>query len=167
MKKHLLFLITSLFLLSGCSRNGSDEINVDKPYEIAKGTSILSYYDKEGNINIDDFNILENNLQNFQDKNNNILVNNDGIIRCITITDAAVKTYQSISVGDSINRIEDAFEYESKTNNLYSVLFNSNIEENPANKNRKDNWIWINYYTDGSQITAIQICDVKYAREYR
>ena len=166
MKKIVLMLIISLFLLSGCSQ-GAQETHVDNPYEIAKGTQILSYYDKEENIKISGFQVLENTLQNFQDKNNNILVNDDGTIRCITITDETVKTYQSISVGDSVSKIEDAYEYEGKTNNLYSVLFHADIEENPANQNREDDWLLIFYYTDGSQITAIQIFDVKYGREFR
>ena len=158
MKKFFLFLITSLLLLSGCSKN------VNNPYELAKGTSTLSYYDTEDSINIDGFNVVENNLQNYQDKNNNILVNDDGIIRCITITDTAVKTYKGISVGDSVDRIEDAFDYESKLNDYYTVLFNGNIEENLENRNLEDNWIWINYLTDDFQIIAIQIFDVKYGR---
>lgn len=42
------------------------------------------------------------------------------------------------------------------------VLFNANTEEDPTNQNKEDNWIWITYYTDGSQITSIQIYDVLY-----
>ena len=47
------------------------------------------------------------------------------------------------------------------------VIFNNNVEEDPTNQNKEDNWIWINYITDGSQITQIQIYDVKYGREMR
>ena len=164
MKKYILLFVTSLFLLSGCSNSQS---NAGHPYEIVKDSSTLSYYDKEDDIDIDGFQVLDNSLQNFQDKNNNILVNDDGVIRCITITDPTVKTYQSISVGDSVDKIEDTFKYESKVNHFYSVLFDNNSEANPANNGLSDKGILINYYTDGSQITAIQICDVIYGREYR
>lgn len=167
MKKRFLLLITSLFLLSGCSQNESDRISVDNPYEIAKDTSILSYYDTEDSIDIIGFNILENNIQNFQDKNNNIIVNDNGIIRCITIVDDTVKTFQSISVGDDIEKIENAFEHEYKFDNYYNVVFNNNEEENLANQNKEDTWICITYYTDGSKITSIQIFDVLYGREGR
>lgn len=167
MKKRLLLLITSLFLLSGCSQSKSNEINVNNPYEIAKDTSTLSYYDLEENINIDGFNVVENNLQNFQDKNNNIIINDDGVIRCITIVDDTVKTFQSISVGDSIDKIENAFEHEYKLNNYYNVVFNNNTEEDSANQNKEDTWICITYYTDGSKITSIYIYDVLYGREFK
>ena len=165
MKKHFLLLIALLFLLSGCSLSKSEKISVNNPYEIEKGTITLSYYDTEDNISIDGFNVVENNLQNFQDKNNNIIVNDNGIIRCITIVDDTVKTFKSISVGDSIDKIEDNYEYEYKTGSYYNVVFNGKIEDDLANKNKEDNWICITYYTDNNIITSIQIFDVKYGRE--
>ena len=50
---------------------------------------------------------------------------------------------------------------------MYSVLFNGNIEEDPTNPNMEDSWIWITYFTDDSQITAIQISDVLFGSELR
>ena len=47
MKKRFLFLIALIFLLSGCSQNKYEEISVNNPYEIAKGTSTLSEKQKE------------------------------------------------------------------------------------------------------------------------
>lgn len=167
MKKHFLLLIILLFFLSGCSQDKSNEISVDNPYEIAKGTSTLSYYDIEDNINIDGFNIVENNVQNFQDKSDNIIVNDDGKIRCITIVSDTVKTFQSISVGDSIEKIKEAFDNEYQIENNYMVLFADNTEQDLADPNKEDTWIGITYYTDGSKITSIQIFDVLYGREAR
>lgn len=167
MKKHFLPFITLLFLLSGCSQNKSEEISVNNPYEIAKGTITLSYYDTEDNIGIDGFNIVENNLQNFQDKKDNIIVNDDGSIRCITVVDNTVKTFQSISVGDSVDKIEESFDNEYQNGDNYMVLFSDNTEEDPANQNKEDTWIWITYFTDGSEITSIQIYDVRYGSELR
>ncbi len=167
MKKHFFFLITLLFVLSGCSKNDSKEIIINNPYEIAKGETTLSYYDTEDNIDIDGFNVIENTIQNFQDKNNNIIVNDDGVIRCITIVDDTVKTFKSISSGDSIDKIEDSFEYEYKTASYYNVVFNGNIEEDVTNQDKEDNWIWITYYIDDEKVTSIQIYDVKYGREMK
>lgn len=167
MKKRFLFLIALIFLLSGCSQNKSEEISVNNPYEIAKGTSTLSYYDTENNISVDGFNIVENNLQNFQDKNDNIIVNNDGTIRCITVVNDKVKTFQSISVGDSTEKIEESFDNEYQNGNNYMVLFAGGTEQDPANPDKEDIWIWITYFTDGSKITSIQIYDVKYGSELK
>lgn len=148
------------FLLSGCSK----EISVNKPYEIVKGTSTLSYFDTEDNISIDDFNIIENDIQDFEDINDNIIVNDDEVIRCITIVSDTVKTFQSISVGDSIDKIEDTFDYERRYTNDYIVFFADDKEEDCAIQNKEDSWIWITYRTDGSKITSIMIFDVKYGR---
>ena len=97
MKKHFLPFIALLFLLSGCSQSKSEEVSVNNPYEIAKGANTLSYYDTEDSISVDGFNIVENNLQNFQDKNDNIIVNDDGTIRCITVVSDTVKTFQEVN----------------------------------------------------------------------
>ena len=161
MKKRFLLLITLLFCLSGCSQS------VNNPYEIVKGTSMLSYYDTKDNIDIEGFNVLEMDLQNILDQNNSIIVNENGVIRCITITDDTVKTFRSISVGDKIEKIEHSFNHESQFNNVYLVLFNNNIEEDPDSQDKEDTWIWIAYYTDGSQITFIKIYDVLYGRAWR
>ena len=89
------------------------------------------------------------------------------MIRCISVANKTVKTYKGISVGDNINKIENIFSCEYKVGDNYMVIFNNNVEEDPTNQNKEDNWIWINYITDGSQITQIQIYDVKYGREMR
>lgn len=167
MKKHFFFLITLLFVLSGCSKNDSKEIIINNPYEIAKGETTLSYYDTEDKVSIDGFNIIENTIQNFQDKNNNIIINDDGEIRCITIVDNTVKTFKSISVGDSVNKIEESFDNEYQNGNNYMVIFNNDIEEDPANPDKENTWVWITYFTDESKITSIQIYDVKYGSELK
>ncbi len=167
MKKCFLLLFTLLFILSGCSSNKSNEISVDNPYEIIKGTSTLSYYDTKDSIEISGFNVLENSLQNAVDKNNNIIVNDSGAIRCITVVDDTVKTFRSISTGDEIAKIEETFNYEYQFGNDYTVLFNNDTEVDPASQKKEDTWIWITYYTDGTQITSIRIYDVKYGREMR
>lgn len=163
MKKYFLFLIVSLFLLSGCSSN-----EPDNPYEIMKDTSTLSYYDKKDDIDIEGFNILENTPKNVFAKDNNIIVNDDGIIRCITIIDDTVKTFKSISVGDEIDKVEEAFEYGHKNGEgYYAVLFNGNTEEDSTSRSKEDTWLWIQYYIDDSKIELIRIYDVKFGRDFR
>lgn len=167
MRKYFLLFITLLFLLTGCAEKQSNVNGVDNPYEIKCNNQILSYYDTKDQIRIDNFNILENNLQNFWSENNSIFVNQDGIIRCISIMDANVVTYKSISVGDNIKKIEESFENVGTFQNTYTVLFNGNSEEDSSNQSKGDDWLWINYITDGSKITQIQIYDVQYGREMR
>lgn len=170
MKKHFLHFIALLFLLSGCSQSKSEEISVNNPYEIAKGATTLSYYDTEDNISIDGFKILDltpENVIGIQNQNENRIIIKDGIIRCIYIVDKDISTYNDISVGDSIDKIENNYEYEYKTGSYYNVVFNGNIEDNLTNQNKEDNWICITYFTDGSKITSIQIYDVKYGSELR
>lgn len=170
MKKHFLPFIALLFLLSGCSQNKSEEISVNNPYEIAKGATTLSYYDTEDNISIEDFKILDLNPENIigiQNQNDNRIIIKDGIIRCIYIVDKDISTYNQISVGDSIDKIEKKYEYEYKTGSYYNVVFNGNIEDDLTNQNKEDSWICITYYTDNNIITSIQIYDVKYGREAR
>ena len=136
MKKHFLPFVALLFLLSGCSQSNSEEVSVNNPYEIAKGANTLSYYDTEDSISVDGFNIVENNLQNFQDKNDNIIVNDDGTIRCITVVSDTVKTFQSISVGDSTEKVEESFDNEYQNGNNYMVLFAGGTEQDLANPDK-------------------------------
>lgn len=160
-------LFTSLFLLSGCTENQANVDRVQTPYEVTYNGQTLSYYDTKDQINISNFNILENNLQNYRDKSNNVLVNEDGVIRYISVTTSDIVTYSSIHVGDSIKKITDSFSFEYQSGNNYMVIFDGESEENPANQNKNENWLWINYITDGTQITQIQIYDVKFGSEMR
>lgn len=168
MKKHFLPFIALLFLLSGCSQSKSEEISVNNPYEIAKGTTTLSYYDTKDDINIEEFTILErepSNIIGIRQQSNNCIIVHDGMIRCIYIVDEDIITYKGISVGDSIDKLDDTFSNISQSQDIYSVLFNDSTEEDPVNQNKEDTWIWITYYTDEEKITSIQIYDVKYGRE--
>lgn len=166
MKKHILLLVTSLLLLTGCA----DKASVDKPYEIAKGTTILSYYDTESEIDIDGFDIVQNTAENiakytwWNKDDDVIVVNEDGIIRCIVVVAKDVKTFRSISVGDSVDKIEKSFNYVSKFNDVYNVVFNDDTEVDMDDQVQKDTLIRISYYTDGSQITAIQIYDTLFGQ---
>lgn len=166
MKKRLLFFILLLFSLTGCSETKSQEVTTNAPYEILINDTTFGYYDTKNNVP-NEFNVLKNSLSNSQSIGNNVLIDTNGMIRCISVADKTVKTYKGISVGDNINKIKNIFSCEYKIGDNYMVIFNNNVEEDPTNQNKEDNWIWINYITDGSQITQIQIYDVKYGREMR
>jgi len=163
MKKCLLTFIAILFLLTGCS-----QVMVNNPHEISINGKILSYGDSEDNIDIKFFNIGDSATDVIPNKDENMIdVNDDGNIRCISIVDNKITTYKNISVGDSINKIEESFEHEYNMNNNYMVIFNNEIEEDPMNQNKEEDWLWINYITDGKNITRIQIYDCKYGNEMR
>ena len=167
MKKYLFTFIVISFLLTGCSSQTEvQETAINNPYEISIDNEILSYYGNKDSIP-KSFDVLDISASNLQNDSNNVLVNNENSIRCISVTNKDVITYNQISVGDKIDLIEDAFAYEYKIDNKYMVIFNGTIEEDPTNQNKQDSWIWINYITDGSQITKIQIYDVKFGREMR
>lgn len=166
MKKLFGLLITSLFLLSGCSQNTSDKANVSYPYEITDGISTLSYYDTEDAISIDDFTILEysaDNIIGIRNQSDNCIIVRDGVIRSIFIVDEDIVTYKGISVGDSVDKIENTFNKVYQLRDVYSIVYNEDAEEVLTKQGNEDNWIWIVYYTDGSKVTSIQIYDNKYA----
>ena len=168
MKKYLLLLIVLPFLLSGCLQNKFEKIRVNNPYEIVKGTTTLSYYDTVDNIRIDGFKILDltcDNILGLLDKNENRIIMNDGIIRLIHIVDKDILTYNDISVGDDIEKLNDTFNKIHIDKDVYTVILDNSIEQDYANPDKEDTWIWIHYFTDGLKITAIQIYDVKYGRD--
>ncbi len=169
MNKYLFTFIVISFLLTGCSsKTEVQETTINNPYEIYIDNEILSYYGNKDDIP-KSFDILEFSLNAIQDKNDNdvVIINQDNKIRYISVTNKDVITYNQISVGDKISLIEDTFIYEYKIDNKYMVIFNGTIEEDPTNQNKQDSWLWINYITDGSQITKIQIYDVKFGSEMR
>lgn len=163
MKKRLLLFSAILLLVSGCAQNRP---TVQYPYEVKKGAKTVSYYDTIDKLAIDDFHVIDNDTRwtdGFSDSDSEILIDENGTIRKIRIIDSSITTYRSISVGDSIDKIESSFEYEAQDYyTSYLVLFDGTTEKNPTDSNKEDDWIWIVYETDGSVITVISIYDVKY-----
>lgn len=118
------------------------------------GEKTISYYDTSD----------ENSFSDFEDE---IISNEDGLIRCFNISSSDIVTYKGISVGDDISKVKDVFEYEyAMSDEIYSVLFNDSTEKNPA-EDKEDSWLWINYTYENNEITSISIYDVKYGREMR
>ena len=167
MKKFLILIIMSIcFLLTGC---GSSNITISLPSEVIVGNQILIYNDENKNFDFKDFKIYNKPLKAAQDnKENSVVVNKDNKIRCISIVDKTIKTYNNISVGDSYDKIKKLYNNLFNMDNIYSVLFNDTMEDNLLNKEKNDNWIIINYILDDdNNICRILIYDVKYGRESR
>ena len=89
-------------------------------------------------------------------------------IRRMTISDSEVETYMGIKVGDSINKVQSKYEHEMEFNNAnYMVLFDDTNEIDPTIKEKKDNYLWINYHIDDNgNIDKIDIYDFKCIRRH-
>lgn len=153
MKKNIFIIISvCTVLISGCS---NDKSTVQSPQSISDGENTISYYDKS-------------DTESFLNFRKEVITNEDGLIRSFNINSSYIVTYKGISVGDSISKVEDYYEYEYAMNDkMYSVLFNGSTEVNPTETDKDDSWIWINYTYDNDKITNISIYDVKYGREMR
>jgi hypothetical protein len=168
MKKILpLFIAFSLYLTGCASQDKTNSTDINNPYEISVNGKILSYYDTKDNIDTNIFEISDS-MVGFANKSENMVdIDDNGQIRCIVIANKSITTYKNISVGDSVNKINESFKYEYNWNNNYMVIFNNGVEEDPMNQDKENNWLGINYITDGEHITHIQICDVKFGNEMR
>lgn len=167
MKKFLILIIMSIcFLLTGC---GSSNITISLPSEVIVGNQILIYNDENKNFDFENFKIYNKPLEVAQDnKENSVAVNKDNKIRCISIVDKKIKTYNNVSVGDSYEKIKKLYKNLYNIDDTYSVLFNNTTEDNLLNKEKKDDWIIINYIIDDdNNICRILIYDVKCGRESR
>lgn len=169
MKKYFATLVILLLFLTGCSSGKEQNVIINNPYEILIKDKILSYYDTESQINEDEFEISNDGLKAIQNTTNNIIVTDQSKkIRCISITGSKITTYGQITVGDSIEKVTDAFNNEYKmSDNNYCVLFNESQEENPMSEQKNDSWIWINYLTENDTIVRIQIYDVKFGAKLK
>lgn len=150
MKKYILILLStlSLFYMSSCGATAPSL----SPDSIKIGNSTLSYDDKE---------IPEI----FWDSGVDFKVNENNEIRCITITSSVVDAYNGISVGDSSNRIESAYKYETKFGDDYLVLFEGNTEIRAGTQTEDGDYIWISYYiNDDNLIESMQIYDAVYGK---
>ena len=152
MKKIMLVFVGILILcLSGCgggsSANAPDVISLD-------GKSI-SYYDSSTKI-----------PDEFWDEDVDFRVNSDNEIRLITIKSSDVETYNGISVGDSISKVESKYKYESKFDYIVNVAFKGNKEIKVGTQEATSEYICVSYVFDKStkKITTIMISDGLYAK---
>ena len=167
MKRFSILSILLLMLLCGCSQNQSSSV-LNNPYEISTNDGVLSYYGEKSDFESAGFDSFSKALESSMSKKNNVFANKEGIVRNIVITDRDIVTYRNISVGDSVDKIENAFAHEVNLNTSYSVLFDGVTEINPKNSSPiQDDFIWINYTTNGKTIEKITIYDVLYGKEMK
>lgn len=147
----LVFVGILILCLSGCgggsSANAPDVISLD-------GKSI-SYYDSSTKI-----------PDEFWDEDVDFRVNSDNEIRLITIKSSDVETYNGISVGDSISKVESKYKYESKFDYIVNVAFKGNKEIKVGTQEATSEYICVSYVFDKStkKITTIMISDGLYAK---
>ena len=96
-----------------------------------------------------------------------LVINKSNEVRCITITSADVITYNSISVGDKISKVESQYSYETDIGNAISVALSGNREVEPTSQDKPENTMWINYFHDEDKITKITIYDVVYGEKMK
>lgn len=96
-----------------------------------------------------------------------LVLNKSNEVRCITITSADIITYNSISVGDKISKVESQYSYETDTGNAISVALSGNREVEPTSQDKPKNTMWINYFHDEDKITKITIYDVVYGEKMK
>ena len=65
-----------------------------------------------------------------------LVLNKSNEVRCITITSADIITYNSISVGDKISKVESQYSYETDTGNAISVALSGNREVEPTSQDK-------------------------------
>jgi len=145
---------------------------VHNPSDILVNGKTLRYSDTKETVQ----KILGNGLNEelfFRDgfsygDNIHIIYSADNLIRVLKITDNKVKSFNNISVGDTVDKIKDKYKYEAEQDNLYMVLFNNGKEVNPFEENKSDNWIWINYQIDDNdKVEYIIIYDVLFGQKMR
>ncbi len=168
MKKILTVTLLLSMLLCGCSQSKSNS-TISNPYEISVKGDVLSYYGEKSEFKNAGFDISNKALESSQSKKNNIFVGKEDSVRSIVITSKDITTFKDISVGDSVDEIESSFKYENSLGNNYAVLFNGTTEIDSKDKSatKQDDFILINYATNGKTIEKITIYDVLYGREMR
>ena len=168
MKKILTVTLLLSMLLCGCSQSKSNS-TISNPYEISVKGDVLSYYGEKSDFDNAGFDITSKALESSQSKKNNVFVGKEDAIRNIVITSKDISTYKGISVSDSVDKIKSSFIYENSLGNNYAVLFDGTTEVDAKDKSatKQDDFILINYATNGKTIEKITICDVLYGREMR
>lgn len=133
-----------MLILTGCGSPASL-----KPGQIQYQDKILTY----GTSNNDDV---------FFDDGIDLTINNANEIRSITISNADVITYNNISVGDKLSKVESKYQHEITMLDTISVVIHGTQELDPSSQDKPKDSIWINYKNDGETVTSITIYDVTY-----
>lgn len=148
MKRIISIFIGLALVLTGCGNTAL------KPNQIQYEGKVLTY----GTTQVDDI---------FFEDGIDLVINKSNEVRCITITNADVITYNSISVGDKISKVESQYSYETDIGNTISVALSGNREVESTSQDKPENTMWINYFYDEDKITKITIYDIVYGEKMK
>ena len=147
----LMYVIILISLLTGCNKNDNKLQSNQIEYE----NKILTY----DTADIDDV---------FFTDGINLQINKENKVRKIELTNKNVKTYNDISVGDKIEKVQSSYNHECKIGeNSFYVMIDNNKEIPTDTKTTSDNTIIISYYYDNDIIANICVYDNKFATEFR
>lgn len=144
--KRVFCAVLACLLLAACGGGGAGTLEAG---EIRYHEKVLTY----GAADIDEI---------FQEAGVNLTINGDGHIRAITVSGAEVETYRGISVGDTVEKVKAAYQYETEAGGMISAIVNGRQELKPDAQGKPGGAIWINYRHDSGVITSITIYDVDY-----
>ena len=88
--------------------------------------------------------MLENaadNIIGIRNRSDNCIIVRDGVIRSVFIVDEDIVTYKGISVGDSVDKIENAFSKEYQLQDSYSIIYNEDAEEVSIEQEKEENYL--------------------------
>ena len=172
MKKKYIVLVLSFILLcliGYCLLNPKFGIStVKSPYEMEIDGKIISYYDKEEDIDRDLIKSVYDWSMVVSKNEGGVYVNDDGKIRILFSDDKKINTYKDIHVGDKASKIEKSFKYvdiQSKNDELDStyrcyVFFDDKYKEiNTKSEGSDSVSIVLYYFIEDNKVAYIMIED--------
>lgn len=148
MKKIYPLVLALTLMLIGC---GGSSLNAN---QIKYKDKILTY----GTSDIDDV---------FFDGGIDLKLNDSNDVRSIAITNKDVTTFNGISVGDKITKVQSDYKYETEVGNTISVTISDNKEIDALNDDKPEGTIYINYSYSDDTVEKIQIYDRTYAEKMK
>ena len=148
MKKIYPLVLALTLMLIGC---GGSSLNAN---QIKYKDKILTY----GTSDIDDV---------FFDGGIDLKLNDSNDVRSIAITNKDVTTFNGISVGDKITKVQSDYKYETEVGNIISVTISDNKEIDALNDDKPEGTIYINYSYSDDTVEKIQIYDRTYAEKMK
>lgn len=148
MKRIISIFIGLVLVLTGCGNTAL------KPNQIQYEGKVLTY----GTTQVDDI---------FFEDGIDLVINKSNEVRCITITNDDVITYNDISVGDKVSKVESKYSHEIGYDGLISVFLNGSKEIESTSQSRSDETMCITYIYDEDEITKIMICDNVYGMKMK
>ena len=148
MKKIYPLVLALTLMLIGC---GGSSLNANQ----------IKYKDKTLTYGTSDIDNV------FFDSGIDLKLNDSNEVRSITITNKDVTTFNGISVGDKITKVQSDYKYETEVGNTISVTISDNKEIDALNDDKPEETIYINYSYSDDTVEKIQIYDRTYAEKMK